>query len=227
MIGLSLVQTHSESARKRGSNIRQQRQSSPIATPLSVSTPGLQRKPACACGGSCPRCREDVSIQPKRRSGGPGDKYEQEADRVAEQVMRMPETETAHPGDRPDKGMGTPSTKGCRQDVKIRFYDQKGTGCNVKARMQFLAFRCVANCNKGKLLNDISSAGAKACQQFCEKKNCYRLSFLRPWKCGLYTCNHKTPHCYKPECPTYNECFYEPAKYYNCQCTAPGKLPIS
>ena len=31
------------------------------------------------------------SIQPSLRSGQPNDKYEQEADRVAEQVVRMPD----------------------------------------------------------------------------------------------------------------------------------------
>jgi hypothetical protein len=33
---------------------------------------------------------ESAAIQAKLRIGQPGDKYEQEADRVAEQVMRMP-----------------------------------------------------------------------------------------------------------------------------------------
>lgn len=53
----------------------------------------LQRKPGCACGGDCPSCRDEgAAIQTKLRIGRPGDKYEQEADRVAGQVMRMPET---------------------------------------------------------------------------------------------------------------------------------------
>ena len=33
-------------------------------------------------------------IQPRLKIGSQGDKYEQEADRVAEQVMRMSESET-------------------------------------------------------------------------------------------------------------------------------------
>ena len=54
----------------------------------------------CACGGGCPKCRTEQGIQPKLRIGAPDDKYEQEADRVADQVMhskgtsfgaRMPE----------------------------------------------------------------------------------------------------------------------------------------
>lgn len=42
-------------------------------------------QPKCACGGSCPRCQ-----QANLKMSHPGDKYEQEADRVADQVMRMP-----------------------------------------------------------------------------------------------------------------------------------------
>lgn len=53
----------------------------------------IQRKPGCACGGGCPTCREEqATIQTKLKIGKPGDRYEQEADRVADQVMRMPET---------------------------------------------------------------------------------------------------------------------------------------
>lgn len=66
----------------------------PGPDPLSSSPgylPVLQRKPGCACGGGCPDCQEEAAIQPKLRVGQPNDKYEQEADRVAEQVMRMPE----------------------------------------------------------------------------------------------------------------------------------------
>lgn len=51
----------------------------------------LQRKSACACGGGCPRCREQHAIQPKLTISMPGDRYEQEADQVAEQIMQMPD----------------------------------------------------------------------------------------------------------------------------------------
>ncbi len=47
----------------------------------------------CACGGSCPRCQEQLPLQKKQAISEPGDPYEQEADRVADEVMRMP----AHP----------------------------------------------------------------------------------------------------------------------------------
>ena len=43
----------------------------------------------CPCDGGCPRCAP--IIQPKLIIGQPDDKYEQEADRVADEVMRMPE----------------------------------------------------------------------------------------------------------------------------------------
>ena len=60
-------------------------------------SPLIQRKPACACGGACPRCQEEcdleeeLPIQTKLTVNEPGDKYEKEADRVAEQVMCMSE----------------------------------------------------------------------------------------------------------------------------------------
>ena len=59
----------------------------------------LQRK--CACGGSagltgeCSECKTKrllgKPLQTKLRINEPGDEYEQEADRVAEQVMRIPD----------------------------------------------------------------------------------------------------------------------------------------
>ena len=55
----------------------------------------IQRKPACPCGGGCSRCKEEATIQPKLKIGEPNDKYEREADRVADQVMRLPDSEVA------------------------------------------------------------------------------------------------------------------------------------
>ncbi len=54
----------------------------------------VQRKPACACGGGCPRCLEEglaAGVQTKLQISTPGDAFELEADRVADQVMRMPD----------------------------------------------------------------------------------------------------------------------------------------
>ncbi len=55
--------------------------------------PIIQHKSGCPCGGGCPRCKEEAFLQAKLKIGAPNDKYEQEADRVAAQVMRMPEGE--------------------------------------------------------------------------------------------------------------------------------------
>jgi hypothetical protein len=69
----------------------------PVAFP-SISQSGgelLQRKLNCACGGGCPSCAEGEAaqkIQTKLTVSTPGDHYEQEADRVADQIMRMPDT---------------------------------------------------------------------------------------------------------------------------------------
>ena len=47
-----------------------------------------QRKgSSCACGGGCPKCKNKVVIQPRLKVGATNDKYEQEADRVAEQIV--------------------------------------------------------------------------------------------------------------------------------------------
>ena len=67
--------------------------SATVAVDLATSTevPFIQHKSGCACGGGCPRCQIGPTIQTKLTIGKPNDKYEQEADRVADQVMRMPE----------------------------------------------------------------------------------------------------------------------------------------
>ncbi|MBW4671107.1 MAG: DUF4157 domain-containing protein [Cyanomargarita calcarea GSE-NOS-MK-12-04C] len=57
---------------------------------FSLSTPKLQRKPSCACGGDCPRCQEAALLQTKPYISEPGDQYEQEAERIADLVMNTP-----------------------------------------------------------------------------------------------------------------------------------------
>ena len=59
----------------------------------------------CACGGGCPRCDERPAVQAKLRVGQAGDSYEQEADRVAAQVMSHAEASHA------DAGAPTPVVK--------------------------------------------------------------------------------------------------------------------
>jgi hypothetical protein len=61
------------------------------STDNSRQTSIIQLKPICPCDGGCPRCAP--VIQPKLIIGRPDDKYEKEADRVADEVMRMPEPE--------------------------------------------------------------------------------------------------------------------------------------
>ena len=56
-----------------------------------TATPLFQPKASCACGGGCPRCQEAALLQPQLKISEPGDRDEQEADRIADQVMRMPE----------------------------------------------------------------------------------------------------------------------------------------
>lgn len=58
-------------------------QASPAAG--KAKTPG-----ACACGGGCPRCAGKQPLQTHLSVSQPGDRYEQEADRVAAQVMASP-----------------------------------------------------------------------------------------------------------------------------------------
>jgi hypothetical protein len=80
---------------------RHQHQAVPSPVPVSPSIqptsaldgPVIQRQANCACGGDCPRCADERhagTIQTKLTISTPGDRYEQEADRVAEQVMRIP-----------------------------------------------------------------------------------------------------------------------------------------
>jgi Domain of unknown function (DUF4157) len=65
--------------------------SRPVAAPFR---PVIRRKASCACGGGCPTCSDDLllkNIQPKLTVSTPGDRHEQEADDVADRVMRMPD----------------------------------------------------------------------------------------------------------------------------------------
>lgn len=62
-----------------------------VFRPATCSAFPLQRKASCACGGGCPDCQNKPAIQTKLSISEPGDSYEQEADRVAGQIMRMPD----------------------------------------------------------------------------------------------------------------------------------------
>jgi hypothetical protein len=53
----------------------------------------LQRRCACGNSGTCSECqsKQGEMLQTKLRISEPGDKYEQEADRIADEVMQMTE----------------------------------------------------------------------------------------------------------------------------------------
>jgi hypothetical protein len=53
----------------------------------NVETQIMRSPLECACGGGCPRC---AGVQAKLKVNPPGDRYEQEADSLADQLMRMP-----------------------------------------------------------------------------------------------------------------------------------------
>ena len=60
----------------------------------SISAPArppvMHARTHCACGGGCPSCRKNNPPQTKLEVGPPGDRFEQEADRIAEQVLARP-----------------------------------------------------------------------------------------------------------------------------------------
>lgn len=53
----------------------------------------VQRKPGCPCGGGCPRCKNNPTVRPKLKINELGNIYiyRQEANRIAEWTIRMPE----------------------------------------------------------------------------------------------------------------------------------------
>lgn len=61
--------------------------------PVNYATPACPAFPQrCPFGGACHAC--PVTVQAKLAINQPGDSYEQEADRMAERVMRMPDSST-------------------------------------------------------------------------------------------------------------------------------------
>ncbi len=93
------------------------------APAVSQAPAGLYR---CACGGGCPRCQSETPVQTKLAVSQPGDHYEQEADSVAEQVMRMPETHGATAPAAPAEagaqtGAGEPLTESAKAFFEPRF----------------------------------------------------------------------------------------------------------
>jgi Domain of unknown function (DUF4157) len=81
-------QTSPLQQRGRGTSARPKTPSAPLSSPVASTGRG-----SCACGGGCPRCQKKSPVQTKLEVSQPGDALEHEADRVAQQVMRMPSSE--------------------------------------------------------------------------------------------------------------------------------------
>jgi hypothetical protein len=91
---MSLTRVRETSQRKSRDHVRSASRRAPVRHHASIDTdPGtvLQRASSCVCDGGCPRCSGDGVVQAKLKISQPNDRYEQEADRVADQVMRMSE----------------------------------------------------------------------------------------------------------------------------------------
>lgn len=90
---------------KRSGNRGTGKKRSGLSGPTSISHAAttVQRKPNCACGGSCPRCDGAPPVQPKLAISKPDDPLEREADRIAAQIMRMPEPATLPGNDAPTR----------------------------------------------------------------------------------------------------------------------------
>lgn len=67
--------------------------------------PSRRLEPACPCGGGCPHCRASAASASRLAIGAPGDRFEQEAEQVAEQVLHMPEP---MPAGRPEVRQSAP-----------------------------------------------------------------------------------------------------------------------
>jgi hypothetical protein len=68
------------------------------ASHAAAATVLMRQEGACACGGSCPRCRGQAPLHTTPQVGAPGDEYEREADRIAEQVVHPESSQATRPG---------------------------------------------------------------------------------------------------------------------------------
>jgi len=123
---------------------------------LSTGMPLLQRK--CACGGGCPRCQENLGIQTKLKIGKPGDKYEQEADRVAEQITQRTDSSVQTERDHPSQGSNIPriaiaSGIGLEAESNIRLNLEGGRPLSSATR-QFMEPRFGKNLSHIRLHED-------------------------------------------------------------------------
>ncbi|MGH8050921.1 MAG: eCIS core domain-containing protein [Arenimonas sp.] len=68
---------------------------------VRTSTPFIQAKTACGCGGRCPRCNQEANnenpvLQKKLQIGAANDPYELEADRIADKISETPASDAIH-----------------------------------------------------------------------------------------------------------------------------------
>jgi hypothetical protein len=103
------MHTHTNLLTNRGGKRRLQRKSAAsVERTRPAHFPFVQRKGnVCSCGGACPKCFGAIGVQPKLKIGAANDKYEQEADRVAAQVMRMPDPQLSSSDDNPSLANNT------------------------------------------------------------------------------------------------------------------------
>ena len=98
---------------------------------FNVACPLLSQR--CPFGGACHTC--PPRVQAKLKIGQPGDKYEQEADRVANEIMRMPE---------PQVQRKECSSLDCKEDEdKILQAKSVGSAGNFRARVDHPLIRSV------------------------------------------------------------------------------------
>jgi hypothetical protein len=98
----------------------------------NMSCPFLAQR--CPFGGACHTC--PPSVQAKLKIGKPGDKYEQEADRVADEIMRLPEPQMQR------KECSSPS---CKEDGEDEILQPKpiGSAGNAGAQLDHPLFQNV------------------------------------------------------------------------------------
>ncbi|MDY6979977.1 MAG: DUF4157 domain-containing protein [Pseudomonadota bacterium] len=99
---LAATKKSSDNVASANSSSRSQKIDDSLSSITSVG-PGLSEMPlfqrkACACGGYCPDCQSDDILQPKLTIGQPNDRYEQEANRVADQVLHKRQSDNLNSG---------------------------------------------------------------------------------------------------------------------------------
>ncbi len=96
MRAFAQAKTEDKTAAKGSAHTRSSAETAPAFDIKAYPSTLIHRKSSCPCGGGCPSCQSKLPIQAKLSVSQPGDIYEQEADRVADQVMRVEAPDIAH-----------------------------------------------------------------------------------------------------------------------------------